>query len=96
MLIQAMSGELPLSPAVATLVLNQFSQSSTVEEDSPLTSRESEVLALIGAGASTPEVADRLSIGQTTVEDHLKQIYRKLQISNRAEAALATRSLKLV
>lgn len=96
MLIQAMSGELPLSPTVATMVLNQFSRTSTAKEESPLTTRESEVLALIGAGSSTPEVADKLSISKYTVEDHLKQIYRKLEISNRAEAALAARNLKLV
>jgi len=96
MLIQAMGGELPLSPAVATMVLNQFSQTSIEKEESPLTTRESEVLALIGAGSSTPEVADQLNISKYTVEDHLKQVYRKLEISNRAEAALAARNLKLV
>ena len=96
MLIQAMGGELPLSPAVATMVLNHFSQTSSAKEESPLTARESEVLALIGAGSSTPEVAERLSISKYTVEDHLKQIYRKLEISNRAEAALAARNLNLV
>ncbi len=96
MLIQAMSGELPLSPAVATIVLNQFSQTSTEKQESPLTTRESEVLALIGAGSSTPGVANQLNISKYTVEDHLKQIYRKLEISNRAEAALAARKLKLV
>ena len=96
MLIQAMSGELPLSPAVATLVLNQFLRTSKAKAESPLTARESEVLALIGAGSSTPMVAKLLNISKYTVEDHLKQVYRKLQISNRAEAALAARSLKLV
>ena len=96
MLTQAMSGELPLSPAVAAMVLSHFSGASLEAEQSPLTSRESEVLALIGSGASTPEVASTLSISKYTVEDHLKQIYRKLEISSRAEAALAARNLKLV
>lgn len=96
MLTQAMGGELPLSPAVATMVLNHFAETSSAEEESPLTVRESEVLALIGAGSSTPEVASQLNISKYTVEDHLKQIYRKLEISNRAEAALAARNLNLV
>ncbi len=96
MLTQAMSGELPLSPAVATMVLNHFMQTTSAEAESPLTGRESEVLALIGAGSSTPEVAAKLNISKYTVEDHLKQIYRKLEITNRAEAALAARNLNLV
>lgn len=96
MLTQAMSGELPLSPAVAAMVLDHFSNTTDDAEQSPLTNRESEVLTLIGSGASTPEVADKLNISKYTVEDHLKQIYRKLEISNRAEAALAARNLKLI
>ncbi len=96
MLTQAMAGELPLSPAVAAMVLSHFSGKSIEEEQSPLTSRESEVLTLIGSGASTPEVANTLNISKYTVEDHLKQIYRKLEISSRAEAALAARNLRLI
>jgi len=96
MLKQAMAGELPLSPAAARLVLNHFSRNETVVESSPLTPRECDVLTLIGAGSSTPDVASELAISKYTVEDHLKQIYRKLDISNRAEAALAARRLKLI
>jgi DNA-binding NarL/FixJ family response regulator len=91
-----MAGELPLSPDVAAMVLSHFSQTEQPAEPSPLTNRENEVLTLIGSGASTPEVASALNISKYTVEDHLKQIYRKLEISNRAEAALAARNLKLV
>lgn len=96
MLKQAMIGELPLSPAIATMVLNHFAQANGSGEESPLTARESDVLALIGAGSSTPEVAVELHISKYTVEDHLKQIYRKLKISSRAEAALAARRLNLI
>ncbi|MEX0964358.1 MAG: response regulator transcription factor [Pseudohongiellaceae bacterium] len=96
MLTQAMAGELPLSPAVAAMVLNHFSTSADTANESPLTSRETQVLTLIGSGASTPEVANQLNISKYTVEDHLKQIYRKLEISNRAEAALAARALRLI
>lgn len=95
MLKQVMAGELPLSPAAAAMVLSQFSNYEA-EEESPLTARESDVLTLVAAGASTPAVAEKLNISKYTVEDHLKQIYRKLDISSRAEAALAARKLKLV
>ena len=96
MLCQAMAGELPLSPSIASLVLNHFSNTQEIIQDSPLTKRESDVLALIGAGSSAPEVASTLKISKYTVEDHLKHVYRKLGISSRAEAALAARKLKLV
>jgi DNA-binding NarL/FixJ family response regulator len=95
MLSQAVAGELPLSPSIATLILDQFTEFAA-QEPSPLTNRESQVLALVASGSSTPKVASQLKISRYTAEDHLKQIYRKLNISSRAEAALAARKLKLV
>lgn len=96
MLRQAVGGELPLSPAIATLVLNQFLNVQQADEISPLTKRESDVLALIAAGSSSPEVANLLNISKYTVEDHLKHVYQKLNISSRAEAALAAKRLRLI
>ena len=96
MLKQAVAGELPLSPAIATMVLKHFSSTDEIPEESPLTQRESDVLCLVASGASSPVVAAQLKISKYTVEDHLKQIYRKLNISSRAEAALAAKRLKLI
>ena len=97
MLGQAVAGELPLSPAIASLLLEQFKEEPEVPAAaSPLTKRETEVLTRIASGLSTPIVAEQLNISRYTAEDHLKQIYRKLEISSRAEAALAARRLKLV
>lgn len=96
MLRQAVAGELPLSPAIATLVLNHFSPEPEQQMESPLTKRECEVLSLIASGSSSPEAAVVLNISKYTVEDHLKQVYRKLNISSRAEAALAAKKLKLI
>lgn len=97
MLKQAVAGELPLSPAAAKLVLNQIANVEIPKEQSiPLTKREIDVLKLVASGASTPFVAEQLSISKYTVEDHLKQIYRKLGISSRAEAALEARKLNLI
>ncbi len=53
-----------------------------------LTSREVEVLALVARGASTEEVARRLSISTKTVRNHVEHIYAKAQVSNRTGAAL--------
>ncbi len=95
MLKQAMAGELPLSPAVARWVLQQFSQPAKTDA-SPLSKRETDVLTCIVAGSSTPDIADQLEISKFTVEDHIKNIYKKLEVSNRVEAVLAAQRLGLV
>lgn len=51
-----------------------------------LTSRELEVLALMATGATNERIAHRLVIATDTVKSHVKQVLRKLQVENRAEA----------
>jgi DNA-binding NarL/FixJ family response regulator len=61
----------------------------------PLSSREREVLQLIGEGATNREIAERLFLSPHTVKDHTTALYRKLGVRNRAEAAKRAEQLGL-
>ena len=58
--------------------------------------RETEALRLIAKGLTTAEVARLLNISANTVPSYVKEIYRKLNVSSRAEAALTARNMGLV
>jgi len=60
-----------------------------------LSAREIEVLRLLAAGRDNAAIADELIVSQNTVKAHVKAIYRKLAVSNRAEASAAARELHL-
>jgi DNA-binding NarL/FixJ family response regulator len=64
----------------------------TPEHDHRLTPRESEVLTYLSKGFTIKEIASLMGIKWFTVNDHIKSIYKKLNVSSRAEAAvLATK-----
>ena len=58
-----------------------------------LTPRETEVLALVAAGLSNPEIAARLGIGEATVKTHLLHVFEKLAVGDRTRAV--TRAMEL-
>lgn len=53
-----------------------------------LTARESQIVALIAAGASNKEIADRLAITERTVKAHLTNVFQKLGLSSRLHLAI--------
>jgi DNA-binding NarL/FixJ family response regulator len=53
-----------------------------------LSMREEEVLKLVSKGYTDKEIADKIFVSVNTVKTHLRRIYEKLQVKNRAEAAM--------
>ncbi|GAB4425261.1 MAG: hypothetical protein OHK0015_05060 [Chloroflexi bacterium OHK40] len=62
----------------------------------PLSEREQEVLGLIAAGRPNREIADLLSISESTVKTHLKHVFAKLDARNRTEAVAIGRRLRII
>jgi DNA-binding NarL/FixJ family response regulator len=91
-------GEPPLSPAIAQRLLRVFSdeQNQGAMEEARLTARERETLVLIAKGFRLPDVAQQLGVTRHTAAGFIKAIYRKLNISSRAEAALEAARMGLV
>ena len=98
-------GDPPLSPKVARKVLQYFNgavHSEPVAAAEPvlsmegLSSREVEVLLFIGKGLSRREVSELLHVSDNTIATHVRNIYRKLNISSRAEAALEACRMGLI
>jgi DNA-binding NarL/FixJ family response regulator len=69
---------------------------SKIASDHPLTLREIDVLRLIAKGYKAPEAAAILSLTSSTVSSYIREIYRKLGISSRAEAAMEANRRGLV
>lgn len=62
----------------------------------PLSERELEILALLAEGLSNREIAERLVLAVGTVKVHTRNIYGKLGVGNRTEAAAVARRMKLL
>jgi DNA-binding NarL/FixJ family response regulator len=90
-------GEPPLSPSIARRVIGHFKRApKPAPAELPtvaLTERETDVLLRVAKGFTLPEIAQQLGLSRYTIADYVKQIYRKLNISSRAEAALEAQRL---
>jgi DNA-binding NarL/FixJ family response regulator len=90
MVEQAMAGGSPISPKIARLILGEFSD----RDQSPpakhagveLTPRETEILRMLVDGQTAAALADKLCISVHTANAHVRNIYRKLEVTSRAQA----------
>ncbi|MEZ4861455.1 MAG: response regulator transcription factor [Caldilineaceae bacterium] len=82
-------GKSSLDPNVALRVIRELNhQSNLPPTEDPLTERELEVLQLVAQGLTNQEIADRLTLGERTVGNHISSILSKLHLANRTQAAL--------
>ncbi len=79
---QISSGGAPLSGSIAKMVVKSFQKNL----QSPLTSRETEVLELLSKGKSYSIIADELFITKETAKSHIKNIYAKLHVNSKSQA----------
>jgi DNA-binding NarL/FixJ family response regulator len=81
-------GELQLDPAVARRLITSLRTAPRDDPAAELTSRELEVLRLVGAGKANKEIAAELAISERTARTHVSNILGKLGLSSRTQAAL--------
>ena len=80
-------GQAVFSPGLAALVLGEFRRLALPPDDdrARLTERETEVLRLVAKGLTARQVADRLVLSHRTVQNHVQNTLRKLQLHNKVE-----------
>ena len=93
------SGHALLDPAVTGRVLDAYrtgSQAGPGVQPDALTSRELDVLRLVGRGLSNGEIAEELVISEVTVKSHIGRIFTKLDLRDRAAAIVYAFDQRLV
>lgn len=83
-------GGAPMSPVIASKVLTQFryNLSGATTESFNLSAREKEILKCLVDGMSYKLIADACFISADTVNGHIKNIYKKLQVHSKSEAVI--------
>lgn len=106
---RTLMGESPLAQELAAQLLRRLADKRGEEAQPPaqqqnrgdqlakeLTPRETEVLGLLARGQSNPQIAQTLTISRATAKVHVERIIRKLEVSDRTQAAVRAIELGLV
>jgi len=81
-------GDTVFTPGLAGLVLGEFRRIADAPTEQPgdgLTERETEILKMVAKGMSYKQIAERLVISHRTVQNHVQNTLRKLQMHNRVQ-----------
>ncbi len=101
--MEALDGGAPMSPSVARRVVEALLAVPAIADLAPeraslarLTAREREVLLLVSKGATYPEIARLLNVALGTVQGYVREVYTKLEVTSKAEAAMIATKLGLL
>jgi DNA-binding NarL/FixJ family response regulator len=82
------SGGAPMTPEIARMVVRSFRRGDAeVAESCGLSPRQLEVLSLLSAGRTNKEISAAIGLSEGTVRTHLMQIFKRLHVHSRSEAA---------
>ncbi|UJH66617.1 response regulator transcription factor [Allomuricauda sp. SCSIO 65647] len=88
---EVFEGGAPMSSTIARRIINSF---RVIEN--PLSERETEILRMLSKGLNYKEIAEKAFLSPHTVKSHIKNIYSKLHVGNRAEAIYKAIKQKLI
>jgi DNA-binding NarL/FixJ family response regulator len=89
-------GQTVLAPSIASKLVERMRANRMRADRAPspkLSARELDVLRLVAAGKSNPEIGRALFIGDATVKTHLQHVFEKLEVTDRTRAV--TRAMEL-
>lgn len=81
-------GDVYVSPSLATYMLLSMKRKVGVEVRQELTAREYQILTMIGSGMKNREIGEKLFLAEKTIKRSVTNIFQKLHVSSRVEAAL--------
>ncbi|SCB47383.1 response regulator [Rhizobium lusitanum] len=85
------AGDSYVAPTLSARLISESGSGTQINPFNALTDREREVLELASAGLSNKHIGLKLDLHEKTIKHHMTQIFTKLEVSNRTEAAMAFR-----
>jgi DNA-binding NarL/FixJ family response regulator len=76
-----------IQPSLANHLVKGYSNRKEIEKP-PLTNREYEVITLIAEGLNNKDIAEKLFISEKTVKNHVSNIFKKIEVTDRTQAAI--------
>lgn len=88
-IVEVYNGETYIEPSLTPLLNSSLAERDVMNDKlNDLTKRETEVLKLVASGLFNKEIASKLSISERTVKNHISNIFRKIEVSDRTQAAV--------
>jgi len=85
-------GKTYIQPSIASVLVEELNEKTKKDGDyakiESLTKREYEVLTLVAEGLNNKEIANRLYISEKTVKNHVSNIFKKIKVNDRIQAAI--------